>query len=149
MLPKNNKHYLWQVCYMAIGLGVLFFRPEDFTFFQTFLFLAPVVLDIVNTNFTTESMNWVRRGFGFVDTILLISCFLGMLGALQDTGKSFVVRESFLYFSGVEIEKTTVGVIIAVNLAVPFMFYIGAPCQETVKLLSRLKAISQGGVKQE
>ena len=49
-LPQNNKHYLWQIAYMLIGLSVLFFRAEDFTFFQTFLFLAPVVLDLLNTS---------------------------------------------------------------------------------------------------
>lgn len=38
-LPENNKHYLWQIGYMLIGLGVLFFKAEDFTFFKPFYFL--------------------------------------------------------------------------------------------------------------
>lgn len=147
-LPKNNNHYLWQIGYMMIGLGVLFFRAQDFTFFQTFLFLAPVALDILTADFTTKGLNWVRLGFGILDAALLISCFLGMFGVLLDTGESFAVSQEFLYFSGVEIKKTCVGIIIALNLAVPLVFYIGSPCQETVKIFNKVKAIRQEEVRQ-
>ena len=147
-LPKNNKHYLWQIGYMLIGLGVLFFKAEDFTFFQTFLFLAPVALDILNADFTTDTLNRVRLCFGVLDAALLVGCFLGMFGVLQDTGESFIVSQNFLYFSGVEIKKTTVGIIIALNLAISIIFYIGSPCQETIKMLSRIKNVKQEEARQ-
>lgn len=140
MLPQNNIRYCWQIAYMLIGLGVLFFSKEDFTFFQTFLFLAPVVLDIFGASFTTNVLNRVRLVFGIFDAALLLSCLLGMFGILRDTGESFAVAESFLYFSGVEIKKTIVGIFIALNLAVPFMFWIGSPCQQTMQMLSTLKS---------
>lgn len=142
-LPENNRHYLWQIAYMLIGLGVLFFKVEDFTFFQTFLFLAPVALDILDARFITKALNIVRVVFGIFDAILLICCILGMFGVLQDTGKGFAVSQSFLYFSGVEIDKTIVGIIIAINLAVPILFYIGAPCQQTMRLLNKAKSAKQ------
>ena len=148
MLPQNNKHFLWQICYMFIGLCVLFFRAEDFTFFQTFLFIAPIVLDILNTNFYSNILNWIRRGFGILDAALLIGCLLGMFGILEDTGSGFAVSQSFLYFSGGEIKKTTVGIIIAFNLIIPIIFYIGSPCQEATRMLSKLKTIKQEGAKQ-
>lgn len=147
-LPENNKHYLWQIGYMLIGLGVLFFKAEDFTFFQTFLFLAPVVLDIVNADFATNTLNRVRLCFGVLDAALLVGCFLGMFGVLQDVGECFIVSRSFLYFSGVEIKKTTVGIIIALNLAVPIIFYIGSPCQETIKMVNRVKGVKQEEARQ-
>lgn len=147
-MPENNKHYLWQIGYMLIGLGVLFFKAEDFTFFQTFLFLAPVVLDIVNADFATNTLNRVRLCFGVLDAALLVGCFLGMFGVLQDVGECFIVSRSFLYFSGVEIKKTTVGIIIALNLAVPIIFYIGSPCQETIKMVNRVKGVKQEEARQ-
>ena len=140
MLPSNNTYYLWQIGYMLIGLGVLFFRIENFTFFQTLLFLFPVILDIWNTNITAGWLKFVRVCFGVLDVALLICCLLGMSGVLQDTGKSFVVSQDYMYFSGQGIEKTTVGIIIAFNLIVPVMFYIGAPCQKAMKMLNKVKA---------
>lgn len=147
-LPQNNKHYLWQIVYMLIGLGVLFFRAADFTFFQTFLFLAPVVLDLLNTSLTAKVLNGVRIVFGILDAALLLSCFFGMFGVLQDTGTSFVVSQSFLYFSGVEIKKTIVGIVIALNLTVPILFYIGSPCQQTMRALSKVKSTKREEVQQ-
>lgn len=147
-LPQNNRHYLWQIGYMVIGLGVLFFKEEDFTFFQTFLFLAPVALDLLNASFA-KVINLVRLGFGVLDAVLLLGCFLGMFGVFEDTGASFAVSQSFLYFSGVEIKKTIVGLVIALNLAVPIIFYIGAPCQQTMRQLSNLKEIEREGARQK
>ena len=71
-----------------------------------------------------------------------------MFGVLQDTGTSFAVSQSFLYFSGVEIKKTIVGVVIALNLAVPVLFYIGSPCQQTMRALSRVKSIKREEARQ-
>lgn len=98
-----------------------------------------MALDILNASFTTNVMNRVRVVFGILDAALLLSCFLGMFGVFEDTKESFAVSPDFLYFAGVEIEKRVVGIIIALNLAVPIMFYIGSPCQETVRALSSVK----------
>lgn len=148
-LPQNNRHYLWQIGYMLIGLGVLFFKAEDFTFFQTFLFLAPVVLDLLNTSLKIKVLNGVRIVFGILDAALLLSCLLGMFGVFEDTGTGFAVSESFLYFSGVEIKKTIVGIVIALNLAVPILFYIGSPCQQTMKMSSAVKSVRREGARQK
>ena len=135
---------------MLIGLGVLFFKTEDFTFFQTFLFLAPVALDLLNTSLKTKVLNGVRIVFGILDAALLISCFLGMINKVfEDTGTGFAVSESFLYFSGVEIEKTVVGIVIALNLLVPILFYIGSPCQQTMKMLSVVKSVRREEARQK
>lgn len=148
-LPQNNNHYFWQIAYMMIGLCVLFFKIEDFTFFQTFLFLAPVVLDLLNTSLKTNTLNKVRVVFAILDAALLLCCLLGMFGILQDTGESFAISQSFIYFPGSEIKKTIVGVIIVLNLTVPIIFYIGTYNQQTMKLLNGVKSIKREEARQK
>lgn len=148
-LPKNNNHYFWQIGYMLIGLGVLFFSAKDFTFFQTFLFIAPVALDIFNAGFTTKTVNVLRVCFGVLDAALLVGCFLGMLGVIKDVETEFMISKTFLYWPGVAIEKKIVGYVIALNLIVPIVFYIGSPCQDTQNIMNRVKALKKEGVGQE
>lgn len=142
VLPKNNGRYLWQLAYVILGLGVLFYDIKSFTFFQTFLFVAPVFLDIAYVDIRkSKTLNWIRIVFGIYDSIFLLMCTLGIAGVIEDQGEYFAISNTFLYFQGFSVEKAKVGIAIAINLIVPFVLWIGAPCQQGMHILN----VTRGG----
>ncbi len=141
MLPQDNKRYLWQLAYIVIGLGVLFFDAKSFTFFQTFLFVAPVLLDIAYVDIKrSKTLNGIRIFFWIYDSALVVMCILGIVGVLVDKGECFAISTTFLFCPGYSIQKNYIGIAIAINLMVPFILWIGAPCQRAMRILE----ITQG-----
>lgn len=145
LLPKNNHRYLWQLAYIVIGLCVLLLSTESFNFFQLFLFIAPVLVDLLNTDLSTPTLRKVRIIFSILNAVILVCCFLGWSGIILDKGDYFSVAESFMFFAKMSIKKQYVGAIIAVNTIVPIIFWIGAPCQNAQRILKQKQQILQQG----
>lgn len=137
-LPKNNNRFGWQLVYIFVGIVVLFRSPVDFNFFQTFLFIAPIMMDIAYNGVSTKPLNIVRVCAGILNALVLIGCLFGMVGIIQDDGLVFKVSDSVIYFSSLSVDKSVIGGILAANLVVPAIYWIGAPCQSANQIVARL-----------
>lgn len=135
-LPEHNYKYVWQEIYTAFGLFVLYQSQKDFNFFQTFLFLTPIMIDIAYTGLKNKGWNILRCVLGILNAIFLLACVMGMTGILVDTGESFAMRSGALYFQNIQLKKTMIGKIMAANLAVPIVYLVASPCQKTMKSIT-------------
>ena len=145
-IPESNARYGWYLAYIGVGLAVLFYSVEAFTFFQTFLFIAPVFLDLLNTKLHYSALNVVRTFLGVIDAVVLVGCVLGFAGIFIDKGASFATSESFLFLQGAEVPKTSMGIVLALNTMVPVIFGIGSPCK---KLCTRVKHLNKQAAKRK
>lgn len=143
-LPKNNKKYLWQVAIIAVSVFVLFITEESFTFFSLFLVVSPVMLDIINTELKSKGWNVVRVLFGILNGALLLCSALGFAKVLVDTGSSFAFPPTFMFWPGLAIKKQYIGIAVIFDIAVPLIFWIGAPCQEALHTLEEDKMAMAG-----
>ncbi len=134
-LPKDNKKYFWQMLIIGFSISVLFVSEESFTFFPLFLFASPVMLDLVNTELKSNVYNAVRVLFGFLNGALLLCSFLGFAGVLVDTGSCFAFPSTFMFWPGLAIEKRYIGIVAILDIAVPLIFWISAPCQKALRTL--------------
>ena len=138
-LPENNNRYLWQIFYIIIGVSILCFKMAQFNFFQTALFIAPIMLDIAYSGADNSLLLWIRRIFGFVNAIIL----MGFGGIIQDVQGCFVIKIEASYFHNFSIPKIYLGVVISLNIIVPFVYYFCAPCQKTCMTMRCMKAIQK------
>lgn len=134
-LPKDNKKYFWQAGIITFSILVLFVAEESFSFFPLFLVVSPVMLDIVNTELKSKACNAVRLLFGILNGILLLCSFLGFAQVLVDTGSCFAFPSTFLFWPGLEIKKQYIGIAALLDIMVPLIFWIGAPCQKALRTL--------------
>lgn len=134
-LPKDNKKYFWQMLIIGFSAIVLFIAEESFTFFPLLLFASPVMLDLVNTELKSKTYNVVRVLFEILNGVLLLCSFLGFAGVLVDTGSCFAFPSTFMFWPGLAIEKRCIGIISILDIAVPLIFWISAPCQKALRTL--------------
>lgn len=74
-LPDNNNRFILQGVYILIGIFVLLSDSKNFTYFQTMLFIFPILIDIVCSG-PTNRLAWVVRWvIGVADTLIMIVCF--------------------------------------------------------------------------
>lgn len=144
-LPKNNNRYAWQVIYIFVGLFVLYRSPADFNFFQTFLFVTPIMIDIAYNGMSTKWLNVVRLIIGVVNALVLIGCLFGMAGLIEDKDTFFKISDTVIYFHGACVSKTIMGGVLAANLVVPIIYWIGSPCQGINRMVG---AVSRKEVEQ-
>jgi len=143
-LPKNNKKYFWQAIIIGFSVIVLFATEEDFTFFPLFLVISPIMVDIVNTELKSKACNAVRLLFGILNSGLLLCSFLGFAKVLVDTGSYFAISSTFMFCPGLEIKKKYIGILTICDIAVPLIFWIGAPCQEALHTLEEDRELLAG-----
>lgn len=94
-LPDNNNRFILQGVYILIGIFVLLSDSKNFTYFQTMLFIFPILIDIVCSG-PTNRLAWVVRWvIGVADTLIMIVCFLGLGGIIvQDDASYFIIEAS-------------------------------------------------------
>ena len=92
-LPDNNNRFILQGVYILIGIFVLLSDSKNFTYFQTMLFIFPILIDIVCSG-PTNRLAWVVRWvIGVADTLIMIVCFLGLGGIIvQDDASYFIIE---------------------------------------------------------
>lgn len=136
-LPENNNKYFGQFVYLVISLGVLIGSPEQFNFFSLALYIAPILLDLIGTS--VDKGNILRIIFTVLNIILLIFVLLGMFQLIDDNGSTFSVIESALLFSGFSIKKGWLALALLPNVAIPLVFWIGAPCKKKKQRMQEMK----------
>ncbi len=135
-LPDNNNRFILQGVYILVGIFVLLSAPENFTYFQTVLFISPILIDIVCSGPTNTLARLVRWGVGIADTFIMIVCFLGLGEIIVQDSMNYWLVESMLLFGGIRISKSCIAVLLIANLLVPAVYYHYSPC----KKLERIKA---------
>lgn len=133
-LPDNNNRFIFQAIYICVGIFVLISNPENFTYFQIMLFIAPVLIDIACSGPANNLARVVRWAIGFLDVIILIICFLGLGGIVVQDLDSYLVVESMIFFGGFQIPKELIAVFLIVNLSIPIAYYICSPCKQSAKI---------------
>lgn len=134
-LPRDNSKYLWQVFFLAVSVILLFKKMEDFSFFPIFLFISPVMVDIITTELKSKVCTFIRWLFGIGNAVIFILCILGFAGIIVDEGNCFALVSTFIFFKKISVEKTFVGIALTLEILVPIVFFIGAPSQKTLHML--------------
>lgn len=143
-VPENNNRFLLQIVYILIGIFVLLSKPENFTYFQTILFLAPILIDIVCSgpdNFIAYCVRWI---IGVADVFIIFICILGLGGIVEETDSAYYLVHSMLLLGGISITKNFIGVLLIANLAIPVAYYFYTPCKATMKVRVALSAKGVG-----
>lgn len=143
-LPRNNNRYLWQICYIIAGVFVLCFKMEQFTFFQTALFIAPILMDISYSDSNSRVMFFIRLVFGTGNAIILLGCVLGVGGIIVDQNESFAIVAEASFLNGLSLSKKALGTIITANILVPVVYYYCSPCQKNCKTIQSVKSAIKG-----
>ena len=133
-LPDNNYRFIWQGIYVIVGIFVLLSNPQNFTYFQTMLFIAPVLIDIVCSGPTNKVARIVRWVVGSVDVIIMIICFLGLGGIVTQDSNSYFIVESMMLFGGFKISKVLIAILLIVNLLIPVAYYTCSPCKQSARI---------------
>ena len=127
-LPKNNYRFLWQWAYVILGLAILLMKEETFTFFQVFLFVFPIFIDIAYNDMGSKILDIVRCIFAFINVAVMSICFFGLTGIMTDSGNAFVMNLDVIQLN-IEISKSTIAYAMAPNLIVPLIYFCTSPCQ--------------------
>ena len=133
-LPDNNNRFIFQGVYIFIGICVLLSKPENFTYFQTMLFVSPVLIDVVSSGPQNPLALFVRRVIGTVDTIIVLICILGLGGIITQDTTSYLFVDTMLLFGGFKFDKTLIAGLLVVNLIVPAIYYTYSPCKAAAKI---------------
>lgn len=137
-LPDNNYRFIWQGVYVVVGVLVLLSDPSNFTYFQTMLFIVPVLIDIVCSGPKNKFARVVRWGMGTMDILVMVVCFLGLGGIIVQDAEGYILVDSMLLFGGVRIEKTAIAVVLVLNILIPAAYYTWSPCKKTAKARAAL-----------
>lgn len=127
-LPRNNYRFLWQWAYIILGLSILLLKNEAFTFFQVFLFVFPIFIDIAYNDLDSKILDAVRLFFGILNVLVMSICVFGMAGIMIDNGSVFVMDLAVIGVC-IEVHKSTVAFLMAPNLIVPLIYFCTSPCQ--------------------
>lgn len=143
-LSKDNRKYVCQVIFFIISIGILLKNRNDFSFLSIFLFVAPIMVDILTTDLkkskTCTAIRWI---FGFLNAVLLIGCFFGFANVIIDSGDYFTLLSTFMFFGGISIKKEGVALALAIDILVPVVFFFGVPSQATLRMLEDTERIAE------
>lgn len=134
-LPVNNHRYLWQLAYILLGLIVLYWRESDFTFFQVFLFVFPILIDVSYSTLSSKIMNIVRGIFFLLNLLVLSICILGFMDIMSDTGNAFFIELEVFNFQ-FALKKAILGCIMFPNIIIPVLYYGASPCQKNEETIN-------------
>lgn len=140
-LPENNNKFLLQVVYVIIGIFVLLSKPENFTYFQTLLFVSSILIDIISFGPVNKVAHFIRWVIGVFDTLIVIVCFLGLGGIIGQTPNTYFFVDTMRLLGGFCINKDFIALILIANLAIPFAYYNYSPCKKNLKIKEAISAI--------
>ena len=132
MLPEHNYYYIAQIVYLLFCSVMLFINFQQVTFLPIFMFVTPLLMDIL---FTKLKSKWFIVGqaiFAAIIIILLIFCLAGGLGhAIEDKGDLFEFSSVVFANNKLEIHKRLIVYILAGQISVPVYLMIGNPTKKT------------------
>ena len=120
------------------------FDWSNLPFFQTALFVAPILLDIGYSDSNNRIMLFVRVVFGAINAFILLGCVLGVGGIIQDQEEHFVIVAEALFLDGFSLSKKVLGTVIAFNTLIPCMYYFCVPCQKNCRTMRCIKSATKG-----
>lgn len=138
-LPDNNTRFLFQAIYIVVGIAVLLSKPENFTFFQTILFVIPVLIDIVCSGPSNIPALLVRWVIGIADILIIILCILGLGGIIAQDIDNYFFINSMRLFGGLKISKNIIAGLLVANLVIPFAYYNYSPCKKSMAIKKALE----------
>lgn len=141
MLPNSNKKFLIQLLYLTISVFFLFMNPSDFSFFAIFMYIFPIMLDLVTSEIKGTIFQVVRWLFVIPNAVAVVFCFLGLGGFFVDGGDMFSIIETSLIFPRQIIEKTQLVVPMILELFVPIVLYFGSPTRKRSRVLAFFKKV--------
>lgn len=127
-----------------ISVAVLFNEIENFSFFPIFLFISPIIVDILTTELKSLTCTVFRWIFGIINAGLFVGCILGFAGVIIDTGDCFMLSRTFMFQNDILLKKTYVGIALVIDILVPFVFLIGAPTQKQKHTLQVVHKMEEG-----
>lgn len=137
-LSENNINYIIQCIYLFIAYLVLIMNKNDFSPVNIFLFIIPIEIDMVFAPMNTKYLKIVKYIIIAYVTILLLIPLLSMMGFLNDELSTFVVTDSAMLFSGLELDKSLYSMLLFPTIFVPFMLFIGTPNKNNTHTLNCL-----------
>lgn len=129
-LPDNNYRFLFQIVYILVGAFVLLSSPDNFTFFQTILFIAPVFADIVCSGPTNKVALTFRWILGSIDVFIILICILGLADIISQDSDSYFIVESMVLLGGLKISQVFIAILLVANLSIPIAYYFYSPCKK-------------------
>ena len=145
-LPENNKRYWWQFAYIVFGIICLAAHENEFSFFPLFTFIAPILIDLLGSEVKYRIANILRRIFIVVNVAVIMACFGGWYGVIEDAGSIFRIVDDAMIFSGLEIPKTVFLGVIVTNVFVPIMYSQASPCKARAIAPEKLLTKTREGV---
>lgn len=140
-LPDNNKRYFWQFVYIVFGVICLATDEKSFSFFSLFTFVAPVLIDLLGGDISRKPAKYFRQFFICLDILVVLVCFSGWYGFLEDTGSEFVVTADAMFSAGAAIPKTWMLGVIVLNVFVPVMYGKASPCKRKADITFAAMAV--------
>lgn len=141
VLPKNNNSYGWQLAFLTFGVLAFGLKGNDFSFLNIFLFLFPVLLDLIGTDFPGKVLKGIKCIYIVINSISVFVCFLGIAGIVQENG--LIINIDSLYWGVIDVSyvKKVLLCITLANIVVPIILWIGRPC---IKNAERYGLIREG-----
>lgn len=139
-LPDNNYRFVFQLFYIIVGVCVLLSSPDNFTFFQTILFIAPVFADIVCSGPTNKIARAFRWILGSIDLFVILICILGLADIIYQDADSYFIVESMVLFGGLRISLVFIALLLVANLGIPIAYYFYSPCKKNSAIKASVTA---------
>ena len=115
----------------------MYWKEEAFTFFQIFLFVFPVLIDISYSALDSKTMDLVRKLFLLLNIFIMAVCVLGLTNIMTDTGNSFCMNLEVIGFK-FEITKRRLSLVMLLNVIIPILYYACSPCRRNEKTIAGL-----------
>lgn len=139
-LPENNNVYLIQLVYAVITALILGANRSEFTLTSILLYIMPFLIDLTQNKIENKLYNAVKCLLIFDNILLLIFVISGMF-LVEESENFFIIRQTSMFFSGLNISKQNIFVMCFANIIVPLLLYIAVPCQKTIKTIEETEDI--------
>ena len=136
-LPENNNKYIVQFGYLLFSGIYLIADKEEFTFFSLLMFTLPIILDLVYNSFPVKLYKKINTLYLFINIVIGIFCFMGMVGIFVDSGDGFYFSDNSLLLPGKGFEKKYLLFPLCANMLIPIMMYYANPSKSTKWLIKR------------
>ena len=133
-LPKNNKKYLCQFCYMTMAILALAVSRAQITALAILLFVLPVLFDFI-FNLDDIEYLWYKHfcKIGIItNSMVALFCFGVFTGAIVDVGDAFINAPASVLPS-IYLQKDYVLLFCISDLIGPIAFWQGCTSQETLQ----------------
>lgn len=134
-LPDNNVKYIIQFVYLIASGLFLIKKSEEFTFFSVFLFIAPILLDLVYTRFRGKLYTTINWFYIIINASIALFCFAGMFGFFVDGGEFFAVSGEAMVCAGKMFKKKCLLIPMTIDLLVPVMMHRACPSKKTKEMV--------------